>query len=177
MGRVSNLNNIYDNSEYMDLVFDIMDNKDFNKLKNNKHHGLTRFDHSVKVSYISYMIAKILRLNYKETARAGLLHDFFDNNDFDEKQLKFRLFCHPYKSLENADSKFYLSDMERDIIVSHMFPMIPYKVPKYMESWVVSSVDKLVAVYEFVYSYSKLLSYKFANLYILLILIGRYTIL
>lgn len=171
---MSILNNIYNNDEYMDLVFDIIDNKDFNKLKNNKHHGLTRFEHSVKVSYISYRIAKILRLNCKETARAGLLHDFFDNDDLKGKQLKFRFFYHPYKSLENADSKFYLSDMERDIIVSHMFPVIPHKIPKYMESWVVSGVDKVVAIYELVYSYGKILSYKFANLYLLLVLIGRY---
>ena len=39
--------------------------------------------------------------------------------------------------------------MQKDIIVSHMFPLIPNKPPKFLESWVVSLVDKFVATYEF----------------------------
>lgn len=167
------MSNIYDNKEYIYLVDDILENKDFLKLKWNKHHGLNRFEHSVKVSYFSYVITKFLKLNYKETARAGLLHDFFDNNDLIGNKKKFSVFFHPYKSLENATSLFYLSDMEKDIIITHMFPLLPHKIPKYFESWIVSLVDKIVASYEFVYSCSRMLSYKLANLYLLLLLISK----
>ena len=166
-----------DDKEYINLVWDILDNEHFQKLKENKHHGLTRYEHSIKVSYFSYKLAKLLKLNVKEVARAGLLHDFFDSKDLTDKQKKFSAFYHPYKSLDNATSMFYLSDMEKDIIITHMFPMIPYKVPKYAESWLVSTIDKIVAIYEFGYSYSRLLSYKLPNLYILLLLISKYTIL
>lgn len=177
IGRVSILNKIYEDKEYINLVWDIMNNEHFLKLKDNKHHGLTRYEHSIKVSYFSYKLAKKLKLNYQETARAGLLHDFFDNGDLTPKQRKFSVFYHPYKSLENATNTFYLSDMGKDIIITHMFPAIPYKIPKYAESWLVSTIDKLVATYEFGYSYSRLLSYKLPNLYILLLLISTHTIL
>ena len=119
------------------------------------------------------MISKILKLNTKEVARAGLLHDFFDNNDLSEKEQKLSAFYHPFKAIENSNKLFYLSDIEKDIIISHMFPMIPHKIPKYAESWLVSLVDKVVATYEFISSYSKILSYKYANIYVLLLIIGR----
>ncbi len=171
------MNKIYSDEKYIDLVCDILDNKDFNKLKENKHHGLNRYEHSVKVSYYSYKLAKSLKLNYKETARAGLLHDFFNDTDLTGKKRKLSAFYHPYKSLENSTKTFYVSEMEQDIIISHMFPLIPHKIPKYAESWLVSTVDKLVAIYEMGYSYSRLLSYRLPNLYILLLLISKHTIL
>ena len=48
--------------------------------------------------------------------------------------------------------------MEADIIESHMFP-IDIKIPKYLESWVVSVVDKVVSTYEFYHKASKKLKY------------------
>ena len=67
---------IYLVKEYYSIVEDILDNEEFNKLRNIEHHGITRFDHSMKVSYYSYVIAKKINFNYKEMARGALLHDF-----------------------------------------------------------------------------------------------------
>ena len=53
------------------------------------------------------------------------------------------------KSLQNSEELFYLSDKEKDIIYTHMFPLNINRVPKYLESWIVSIVDKIVATYEF----------------------------
>ena len=73
------------NKEFLNIVSDILENEEFQKLKNIKHHDTDRFDHSLRVSYYSYLITKALRLNYKATARAGLLHDFFLEENYKEK--------------------------------------------------------------------------------------------
>ena len=41
---------------YKYLVNDIMSNDEFNKLSSIPHHGETRLEHSIKVSYFSYKI-------------------------------------------------------------------------------------------------------------------------
>ena len=90
-----------------------------------------------------------MKLNYKEVARAGLLHDFFLSENNTNKDKMKSMFVHSKKSLKNSESLFYLTDREKDIIYTHMFPLNVARVPKYMESWIVSLVDKCVAIYEF----------------------------
>ena len=63
--------------QYMSIVNNILNNEEFLKIKKIEHHGISRYDHSLKVSYYSYKIAKILHLDYEQTAIGGLLHDFF----------------------------------------------------------------------------------------------------
>ena len=165
------MDNFYNDYEYMNLIEDILENKKFSELKNCRHHGITRFDHSMRVSYYSYQIAKKLKLNYRETARGGLLHDFFIQEDLTPKKQKLSVFFHPYESLNNSCDNFQISDLEKDIIINHMFPTLPHKVPKYVESWLVSLVDKAIATYEFYESYGKTFIYRFSHLYILLLLL------
>ncbi len=145
--------NILDEDEnYLRIVRDIMDNEEFNKLSNIPHHGETRMIHSIKVSYYSYKISKFLKLDYKETARAGLLHDFYldTTKDFDKAKDKVRLYSvgHPKDAIENASQYFTLSEKGINIIRTHMFPL-DYRIPKYMESWVVNIVDTVVSTTEF----------------------------
>ena len=77
------------NKEFLNIVSDILENEEFQKLKNIKHHDTDRFDHSLRVSYYSYLITKALRLNYKATARAGLLHDFFLEENYKIDDLRY----------------------------------------------------------------------------------------
>lgn len=134
--------------EYMRIVNNILENEEFNKIKKIEHHGITRFDHSVRVSYYSYKVAKALHLDYVQTARGGLLHDFFlSPEDRSKKERFISTFIHPAQALETAKSQFTLSRKEEDMIRSHMFP-INISVPKYAESWIVSTVDKVVAASE-----------------------------
>ena len=110
-------------------------------------------------------ISKFLHLDYEEAARAGLLHDFFISDE--DRNLKDRFistFVHPKEALENSVRVFNVSEKEKDIIRSHMFP-INISVPKYAESWIVSLVDKVVGTYEF----SKEFRY-LANIYLLFII-------
>lgn len=167
---MNELDNITKDIEYMKIVENIMANQKFNQIKQCKHHGLTRYEHSLRVSYYSYLITKKLHLNYIETARAGLLHDFFITDDLKEKEQKLSMFVHPYKALTNSNNYFKLTDLEKDIIINHMFPTLPHKIPKYLESWIVSLIDKIVATYEFACSYGKIFLYKYSKIYFLLVL-------
>ena len=158
--------------EYLLIIDNIMQNEEFQKMNNIKHHNTTRMEHSLKVSYYSYKIAKSLKLDYKDVARGGLLHDFYieEIRDCDSIKEKILLFSvkHPNEALLNASNYFELSEKEINIIKSHMFP-IDYKVPKYAESWIVSLVDKVLSFGEL----SKKFGYKFSyifNLYLLFII-------
>ena len=167
------LDHIYNNRAYISIIDDIVNNEEFHKIKECRHHGMNRLDHSLRVSYYSYLIAKKLRLNTIETARGGLLHDFFVEEDLTKRKQKFSMFFHPYASIENAKKIFNLTPLEKDIIVNHMFPTLPHKIPKYTESWIVSLVDKGVAMYEFYNAYGKSLAYKLSNLYIVLLVLFK----
>lgn len=155
--------------EYLFFVSDILENKEFNKLDLIEHHGISRLEHSLRVSYYSYKITKILKLNYEATARAGLLHDFFLSAE--DRKLKDRFlstFVHPKYAVENSKKYFGINAIEENIIESHMFPVYK-RLPKYAESWIVSSVDKASAIYEFGKTFGMKLSYA-TNLFIILIL-------
>lgn len=144
-----NIENKLEDKEYIGLVQDILDNDNFCKTKKIIHHGLNRFDHSMRVSYYSYKLSKILKLDYREVARAGLLHDFFYSSNDEEKgfQKIETLVNHPKYALANAKKDFELTEKEQNIIVSHMFPLA-FRLPKYLESWLVNIVDNFVAVME-----------------------------
>ena len=138
--------------EYLYLINNIMENSEFQKMNNIKHHNTTRMDHSLKVSYYSYKIAKSLRLDYEDVARGGLLHDFYVEEIRNIHKIKDKILLfstkHPTEAVENASKHFELSEKEVNIIQSHMFP-VDYRVPKYAESWIVSFVDKGVSTVEF----------------------------
>ena len=166
------MKNIYNDNDYLNLIEDILYNKEFKKIENSSHHGLSnRLEHSLRVSYYSYKISKILLLNYKEVARAGLLHDFFITEELKGKERAISAFVHPKKALQNSVNNFNLSEKEKNIIEAHMFPLVPTKVPKYFESWVVSAIDKVVAVYELSYSYGTKALCKLPNAYIVSLLL------
>ncbi len=139
---------ITSNKEFYLLVESIIKNEQFNQLKKVTHHGLNRYDHSIRVAYYSYLLTKFFHLNYESVAKAGLLHDFF-LDDFDNKYLS--LVKHPLLAVENAKKNFSLTKMEEDIIISHMFPIAPM-VPKYAESWIVDIVDDIVSIFEKAYA-------------------------
>ncbi|MBQ9181986.1 MAG: HDIG domain-containing protein [Bacilli bacterium] len=155
--------------EYVSIIENILDNKEYQKLKQIEHHGITRYDHCLKVSFYSYKVAHALRLDYESVARAGLLHDFFlSDNERTFKDRFVSVFVHPKFAVEKSSKEFNISDKEKDIIRTHMFPINP-AIPKYAESWIVSIVDKFVALNEFSHKFSYKLKYAL-NLYIIFLI-------
>ena len=140
----------YMNDEFYSIIDEIISNDEFNKTKNIRHHGITRYNHSLRVAYHTFKITKKLKLNYQEATKAALLHDFFTDETETLHPLK-ALRKHPEYALENAKKHFNLTELQEDIIVKHMYP-ITKKMPKYKESWIVDIVDDICSLYERTYS-------------------------
>lgn len=135
------------NQEFNLLIKDILNNQNFRELDNELHHGISRFGHSYRVAENVYKVTKKLHMNYKEATRAALLHDFYFNYQLEENGDVKNLGEHPNMALLNASKYYELSDLQKNMIASHMFPM-GKTLPKYKESICLTIVDKVVAIYE-----------------------------
>ena len=147
--------------EFFHLVHDILRHEEFLKLKTYFHHTDYIYDHVLRVAYISYVISRVLKLDYRAAARGGLLHDFF-LYDWRERKATDSAKAlhgqeHPKIALANAKKYFAVNEREADIIVKHMFPKTKI-MPRYLESVVVSISDKIATSYEYVHYYFKKLT-------------------
>lgn len=145
--------------EFRAIVSDIVKNKEFQRLKEFRHHDDTIYNHSLKVALIAYRIGKYLNLDYRAIARGGLLHDFFlydwRNHSLPElAKEKFHGLEHPAIALKNAERHFQIGTLERDIILRHMWPLT-LRPPRFWESLLVTFVDKYVSTFEFWIVYGK----------------------
>ncbi len=118
----------------------------------NLQHGDTSvLLHSTAVAYYSWAVFEKYRIRCNRIAliKGALLHDYF-LYDWHKEAPKRGIhgFSHPALALENAERDFNLSQIERDIISRHMFPLtlIP---PRSREGAVVCAVDKILTIYEF----------------------------
>lgn len=138
--------------EFENCIRDLMQNESVQKMRQFRHHKNTNcFDHSLSVSYYSFLLCKYLGYDYISAARGGLLHDLFlyDWRTYQtgERLWEKHAFIHPYIALENVKI-FNLNKIEKDIIEKHMWPLT-LKPPRYIESIIVCIVDKYSAFLEF----------------------------
>ena len=141
---------IDDDSDFQEIIRDIISNKTVQKMKNfMQHYDTTCFDHCYVVSYYCYLICKRLNLDYKSAARAGMLHDFF-LYDWRKKQPDrkgLHAFTHGKIACENACKLFNLNDKEKDMIIKHMWP-VTVALPNSLEGLILTFVDKYCAISE-----------------------------
>ena len=138
----------FNDAEYMSYVGHLLEMDELKKLDGITHHYPSpRLQHCLRVSYVSYLIAKKRGLNAKATARAGLLHDLFYYDWRNTKFAKSHAYVHPHIAYRNARKLTTLSALEKDIIIKHMFGAT-INPPRYKESWIVTAVDKYVATLE-----------------------------
>ena len=154
--------------EYKKIIDNILNDEKFKKLDKCLHHGTTRYEHSIRVSYLSYKIAKINNLDYITAARAGLLHDFFNNEGSSMIERFKSTFTHPSIAVENAKEVFNITEKESKIIRSHMFP-VNLTLPRSIEAWIVTVADKIIFLKEISSSTCYKLRYA-TNLFILIFL-------
>ena len=140
---------IYINTEFRNIIKDILANETVQSLRYFKHHyGSNRYEHCISVAYNSYKICKFLGLDYVSAARAGVLHDLFLYDcENPETRPQNHITDHPKTALENAKKLFILNDIEKDIILRHMWP-VTFSPPRYIETLVVTFVDKYCALKE-----------------------------
>ena len=151
--------------EYKKIVKSILRDNEFKKMYNIEHHGISRWEHLIKISYRSYVIAKKLNMDYKSVARGALLHDFYLDGDERSKKRKFLdTFSHPKKALVTSQIIFDINEIEENIIVSHMFP-ICFVLPKYKESILVNIVDKVIGeIYDCIWIHDDNVKYEKFNI-------------
>ena len=136
--------------EYKESIQDLMDHEAVKSMEKYPQHGkMNCLNHCIFVSYYSFLLCKRLGLDSRSAARGGLLHDLFlyDWHTATRSDRGWHGFSHPYTALENADRLFELNEMEKDIIVKHMWPLT-IKRPLYKESFIVLMVDKYCALVE-----------------------------
>lgn len=116
-----------------------------------QHGNTSCLLHTVAVAYYSHTVLqkiRFLQIHHEDLIRGALLHDYFLYDwHIPDKSHSLHGFRHPKAALSNAETDFSLSDIEKDIIVKHMFPLT-LRPPRYRESIAVCIADKICSVYE-----------------------------
>ena len=134
--------------EFIECIKDIIHLDEVKELDNFVQHcNTSRLQHSLNVSYYSFLWAKRKGLDYKSVARAGILHDLYLYDWRQVETEQHHAFHHPKEALKNAEMLTELNEIEKDAIVNHMWPLSE-AFPKYKESYILSWVDKYCAVAE-----------------------------
>ena len=147
--------------EFESIASEIINSDKYQSLKGENHHGLSRYDHSLRVARNTYRISKRLNLDYISATRGALLHDYFTDEEYRNTKGMKKYSMHPVIALNNAIREYELNPIEENVIVSHMYPMGKTK-PNCKESWLVTGVDKSVAIYECArYKFKECLAFTF----------------
>ena len=147
--------------EFESIANEIINSEKYQSLKSENHHGLSRYEHSLRVAKNTYRLSKKMKLDYISATRGALLHDYFTDEEYRNTKGMKKYSMHPVIALNNAIREYELNPIEENVIVSHMYPMGKTK-PNCKESWLVTSVDKSVAIYECArYKFKECLAFTF----------------
>lgn len=145
-------------SKHVDVI---LNHEEYMQLANYTHHRpFTTLEHSVRVAQISYnwskRLEKTFNLDTHSITRGALLHDFFlyDWHKLRPDGSRWHGFRHPRIALNNAERCFELNEKEKDIILSHMWPLTPRR-PKSREAFLVMIADKIASIQEFRYKFRR----------------------
>jgi uncharacterized protein len=114
-----------------------------------QHGQVTTLDHVERVAFLSVRINRRLGLGGDEDVliRGALLHDYY-LYDWHHHDGHLHGFTHPDTAAARASQDFTLSDKERNIISSHMWPLTLRHLPRSREAATVCLADKLSSLYE-----------------------------
>lgn len=130
------------------IAKEFLGNEKFMRIQNERHHGITRYEHSMRVARNVYKLSKKLNLDYISATRAAIVHDFFVNEEFGINRGLIQGVVHPDIALANAKGEFKINEIEANAIEAHMFPLSTC-LPNSKEAWCLTAVDKAVAIYEY----------------------------
>ena len=147
------------NYRFTQIAEEILEHEEYKRTKLIKHHDESVYEHSLKVAYYSYLIAYKSKLDWESCIRGALLHDFYLYKFIKRAHLGIisdsikHSINHPKIAYKNASKLFDLNSKEKNIITGHMFP---FGLPKSPEAWIVSFVDKYIAIIEYCSNAKKL---------------------
>lgn len=133
-------------NEFIQTTGELLDSDQVRMMGRWKHHGpISTLDHSLFVAYLSFRVARALGLDKRAVARGGLLHDLYLYDSKDKSAHPgWQCFDHPRAAVRNAEELTELSHKERNIILSHMWPL-GGTLPRSPEAFLVDFVDTLCA--------------------------------
>ncbi len=138
------------NEEFLSIIEELINNKTVQEMKKYRQHYETScFDHCYMVSYYCYLICKKYHLDYISVTRAAMLHDLFlyDWRIRQPNRKGLHAFTHGKTACDNASRLFNLSQKEKDMILTHMWP-VTMKFPTSLEGLILTFVDKYCAMSE-----------------------------
>lgn len=116
-----------------------------------QHGSVSTYDHCIRVAQMSYLINRRLHIHSDERSlvRGAFLHDFYLYDWHDHlESTRWHGFRHPAKALANAERCFSVNPIERNIIITHMWPLTLRAVPRCREAVIVCVADKLCGLQE-----------------------------
>ena len=145
----------------------IIDTPQAQSMKTFIQHGhITTYTHVLNVVCMSCKVDRMLHAHSdKQSLIIGaFLHDYYLYDWHDPTSNEgLHGFRHPVRALEKAQMQFVLNQKEKNIIVSHMWPLTITRIPKCREAAIVCLSDKLCALYETVYKDKKLFDVDFQS--------------
>lgn len=145
-----NSKNITD--RYFETVGNLLNSSVVQSMKQYNHHGpIDTHFHSVHVSYYVYKICDSAGYSDEYTSEitsAALLHDLYLYNWYTDKHDEYHAFYHPKEAVKNIRkySLLNLTDMQREMILRHMFPL--GRFPNSKGGWILTACDKYCAAKE-----------------------------
>lgn len=144
-----------------ECVEDILNHEEYKQLASFTHHRpFTTLEHSIRVAQIAYnwsiRLERRFDLDIRAVTRGALLHDFFlyDWHHLRPDGARWHGFRHPRIACQNAERCFTLSEKEKDIILSHMWPLTVRR-PRSREAFIVMMADKMASIQEFRFKFKR----------------------
>lgn len=147
-------NHIYKEKEFYKIAEPILRNSEFQRRRLFLHHQDSVYEHSLRVAWISYKMAKSIskykKINIENVVIGALLHDFY-LKPWREDKCKVLWKKHGFTHGKIASLNCYeffpnlMNIRIENSIKRHMFPLtvIP---PKYIEGWIITTADKYVSL-------------------------------
>lgn len=138
--------------DFYECIRDLAEHPVVLRMKLYPHHGNTNcYQHCLHVAYYNYVWCRFLHLDAKAAARAGMVHDLFLydwHTHAKETGRHFHGMTHPKTALQHAEKITNLSPKERNIILTHMWPVTPFAIPRCREAWITTLTDKYCGALE-----------------------------
>lgn len=140
--------------EIREAASDILQSHKFRRTREHVQHGnMTVREHCMNVTRKSLFLSERLHIpvRKREMIRGALLHDYFLYDWHKPDPLhphRLHGFFHPQRALRNAEREYVLTDVERNIICNHMWPLTLRSIPTCREAWIVTMADKWCSLLE-----------------------------
>ena len=139
-------------SKFYELIKNIIETDNYKSQKNFISHGNTNlYDHQINVAYECYKYLEKKNKEDIDMIYAALLHDYYlyDWHDI-KKYPRKRLhgFRHPKIAMNNAIRDYGISKRCQSMIRTHMFPLTLFHIPKSMDAYKLSIIDKKCSIKE-----------------------------